>query len=193
MPTPRYTLTYQPTLDDQVMASIAMTSGEVRVARVFGLRLLFTALTCTAVGYWFYNMREPVWAVAGVFGVFILNVPGLTAALKLREVIEKRVRRIYAKKKNIGLAVPARVTLYDTYLESSSTLERTQVAWDVVEEVTCRDGFVLITHGMASVFLPERIFENEAACASFVQLAQSLHAAALAQPGDLTATRWTVQ
>lgn len=119
-----------------------------------------------------------------------LAISAVYSACRTRALIARRVRMMFEKKKNIGLAVPATITLYDDYLESSSTLERTQIAWDVVEDIARHDGFVLISYSLSIIFLPERIFKDESACAAFVELAQSLHAAAHAQPGDLTTPRW---
>ena len=190
MPTPRFTITYQPTLDDQVNANLTSTMDHVHPWRATAIRLVFYLGGGGVLVY--LNHKQGNVELTRFFAIMVaaISVSAVVSAVRMRKRMALRLRVMFEKKKNIGLAVPATVTLYDGYLESASTLERTQVAWDVVEEVVRRDGFVLITYGLAIIYLPERIFEGESACAAFVAEAQSLHAAAYAQPGDLTATRW---
>jgi len=190
MPTPRYTLTYQPTIDDHAHAAVLIGSGNLRLWRVWLSKVVFYLVVGGGLAYFVTaNGNGRLGMAYGLSMVFLFAL-SIVSTLGMRRKIETRVRKMYEQKKNIGLAVPSSISLYDGYLETSSTLERSQIAWDVIETISRRDGLVLITYGLASVFVPERIFEDESACAAFVELAQSLHAAAHAQPGDLTTPRW---
>lgn len=190
MPDPTHRITYQPTVDDHVGAHLTSSMSHIHPWRWMVVRLAFYLGVGGAVVY-LYHLQGRA-ELTRFFAVLTgaLAVSAVVSAVRTRRRLEQRLGVMFAKKKNIGLAVPITVALHERYVEIASTLEHTRIAWDVVEEIDHRDGFVLIGYGLSHIFLPERVFESPQACASFVEAARSLHAAALAQPGDPRTSRW---
>jgi len=186
-------ISYQPTLDDHVAVSTLLGCASLNLWRILIARAILYVVIGGGLVLLFDKISEPPFAtiytiaMTGAFiwsGVNVFRLPGK---------IQNNFQRQLAAKKNIGFAVPTTVTLHSGYLEIASTLERTQIAWDVIEGIKRSDGFLLFAYGLANIFIPERAFANEEACVAFLKTAQALHQDVLSRPGDLTISRWPSQ
>lgn len=185
---PLETVTFQPTIDDQVAVTSLQAMGITRqqwVLIVFYL-LVFVVISAYFLSRWWrMGYTEPVEVLTlVVIATFVTIV--LTYARR-KHAVRQAVQRHYDNSKNIGLLVPSTLSLHEDYVAERSTLSAGYHRWVVIEQVLHRGGYLMMKTGGLALYVPDRAFDSPEAAARFRATAERLFEASRTSDPDLRA------